>query len=181
MYAGSASTSLLCAQGAYRAWDTVHPHSPGISCGYSWLAAAGLQVEVLGAAVVAVGVAAVEAAGLCRVGGHGWAVKKGTGCMLQGHLVPNLEQRKAWQGWYLGEKKIDSLMGRVGGRSCHYLLHCSQTAFSAVHMGASTGDRVSRLQAKSLVCLCFTANQGVDTLRTPSDCTPLLSMSMSIH
>lgn len=74
-------------------------NSPGISCGYSWLAAAGLQVEVLGAAVVAVGVAAVEAAGLCRVGGHGWAVKKGIGCMLQGHLVPNLEQRKAWQGW----------------------------------------------------------------------------------
>lgn len=72
-------------------------------------------MEVLGAAVVAVGVAVVEAAGLCRVGGHGWAVRKGIGCMLQGCLVPNLEQRKAWQGWNLGEKNINSLMGRAGG------------------------------------------------------------------
>ena len=154
---------------------------PGISCGYSWLAAAGLQVEVLGAAVVAVGVAAVEAAGLCKVGGHGWAVKKGTGCTLQGRLVPNLEQRKACQGWYLGEKNIDSLLGRVGGRSCHYLPYCSQIAFSAVHMGAAAGDRASRLQAKLPACLCFTANQGVDTLRTPSDRTSFLSMSTYTH
>lgn len=131
-------------------------------------------MEVLGAVVVVVGAAA--AAGLCRVGGHGWAVKKGIGCMLQGHLVPNLEQRKAWQGWYLGEKNIDSVMGRAVGRFCHY-----QITFSAVHMGASTEDMVRKLQAKSLVCLCFTANQGADTLRTPSDCTSLLSMSMSTH
>ena len=96
--------------------------------------------------------------------------------MLQGHLVPNLEQRKAWQSWYLGEKNINLWMVRVGARSSHYLPYCGQTAFSAVHMGASTRDRVSRLQAKSLVCLWFTANQGVDTLRTPRDCTALLSM-----
>lgn len=80
-----------------------------------------------------------------------------------------------------GRENIDLLMGKAGGRSCHYLLHCSQITFPAVHMGAPMGDGVSRLQAKSLVCLYFTANQGVNTLRTPSDCTSLLSTSMHTY
>lgn len=81
-----------------------------------------------------------------------------------------------------GREKHQFVDGEGGeGRCCHYLLYCRQTAFSAVHMGASTGDRVSRLQAKAQACLCFTANQVADTLRTPGDCTSLLSMSMSAH
>lgn len=117
-------------------------NSPAISCGCSWLAAAGVLVVVLVAAVVAVGVVAVETAGMCREGGHGWAVKKGVGCMLQGHLVPDLEERKAKQGWYLGERSHDSLpgvgVGSGGGDGSWYsLLYCIQIVLAAVQKGAS--------------------------------------------
>lgn len=132
-------------------------NSPAISCGYSWLAAAGVLVAVLGAAVAAVGVAAVETAGMCREGGHGWAVKKGVGCMLQGHLVPDLEQRKARQGWYLGERGHDLLPGvRVGSGRGMDPGTPSCTASRSHHLLSkrelpSKKHGVSRLQAKSLV------------------------------